>query len=367
MTATRDAGGERPQVPGGRVAPGARRSMLAAGAAMVAAPAVLRAQPSLRVGYVADLTSAGAVLAQATGAYARHGAAVELAAPYRTGPASMDDLLAGRVDVVTVAAAFFFALERGADVVAVAMYNGNAAVPLPTWQPVVVGRAEAGLREGDAGSLRGARIAHSIYLADAQFAWNALSAAGLGYLDARWQVVLGAPLVSVLDRGEADALVLWPPFEVPALARPGRVAVARATPRTGVANWGVHAMLRQTAEARGDALRAYLSARAQADRYQRDDPVGAARMLVDAGFTRLPPALVGAALRERAASLDPRLSRHSLDALDAAQRFLRASARIRGDHPLAARMDARAIDAVQARSPELFSDLPVVPAAMRPG
>jgi sulfonate transport system substrate-binding protein len=147
---------------------------------------------------------------------------------------------------------------------------------------------------------------------------------------------------------------------------PGAVEVVRGGDM--ISYLGFNVGLRPWVEKNGETIEKFLSAVSEADKWMRANPELAAQIA-----TRWIPGLkvdiAEAAMQFNIQQADRRLSANNFRALWSAQDRLNRLGVIKSTFDVNKHIEAKHIVNVMARNPELFSDLPAIPAdvAIKPG
>ena len=172
--------------------------------------------------------------------------------------------------------------------------------------------------------------------------------------------------VALLAKG-IDAFSCWDPWPIVAVKDvPGAVEVIRGGDT--ISYLGFNVGLRPWVEKNGETIEKFLSAVSEADKWMRANPKLAAQIA-----TRWIPGLkvdiAEAAMQFNIQQADRRLSANNFRALWSAQDRLNRLGVIKSTFDVNKHIEAKHIVNVMARNPELFSDLPAIPAdvAIKPG
>jgi len=251
--------------------------------------------------------------------------------------------------------------------VALGNYSGNATKLGSDATMAIVAGKDSGIVAGDLKSLKGKRIAASFGTINHLYILAVLEKAGLTPADV---TLVNTPppemTVALLAKG-IDAFSCWDPWPIVALKDvPGAVQVIRGGDT--IAYLGYNVGLRPWVEKNGATIEKFLAAVSEADKWMRTNPKQAAQIA-----TRWIPGLKAdvaeAAMVFNIQQNDRRLSANNFRALWSAQDRLHRLGVIKSTFDVNKHIEPKHILNVMAKHPELFSDLPVIPAdvAIGPG
>ena len=337
---------------------------------LLLAPALAMAQAKapvkLKAGMVTGIDQVGLPIALERGYFEKYGLDVAIARPYATGVDALNALQAGESELVQVGVPMIGAVLRGMDLVALGNYSGNATKLGSDATMAVIARDGAGVTR-DLKSLKGKRIAASFGTINHLYILALLEKAGLSTGDV---TLVNTPppdmTVALLSKG-IDAFSCWDPWPIVALKDvPGASEVIRGG--DVISYLGFNVGLRDWVQKNGDTVERYLAALAEADKWMRANPKQAAQVA-----TRWIPGLklevADAAMKYNIQQADRRLSANNYRALWAAQEKLAKGGFIKSTFDVNKHIEPKYILAVMRGHPELFSDLPPIPAnvAIGPG
>jgi ABC-type nitrate/sulfonate/bicarbonate transport system substrate-binding protein len=345
------------------------RRFLTALCAVLLLPQIAAAQTpvKLKAGMVTGIDQVGLPIALERGFFEKHGLDVTIARPYATGVDALNALQAGESDIVQVGVPMIGAVLRGMDLVALANYSGNATKLGSDATMAIIAAKDSGVVKGDPKTLKGKKIAASFGTINHLYVLAVLEKAGLAPADV---TLINTPppemTVALLARG-IDAFSGWDPWPIVALKDvPGAIEIVRGGDT--IAYLGYNVALRPWVEKNGATIEKFLAAVAEADKWMRANPKQAAQVA-----TRWIPGLkqdvAEAAMEFNIQQADRRLSAHNYRALWKAQDTLSRLGVIKQTFDVNKHMDATYIVNVMTRHPELFSDMPAIPAdvAVMPG
>ncbi len=328
----------------------------------LAAPLGAHAQEmiKLKAGMVTGIDQIGLPIALERGFFEKNGLDVTIARPYPTGVDALNALQAGESDIVQVGVPMIGAVLRGMDLVALGNYSGNAAKLGADATLALIAREGAGIAKGDLASLKGKKIAASFGTINHLYVLALLEKGGLKPEDV--QLVNTPPpdmTVALLAKG-IDAFVGWDPWPVVALKDvPGAIEVIRGG--DVISYLGFNVALRPWVEKNGAVIEKFLAAVSEADKWMRANPKQAAQVA-----TRWIPGLkveiAEAAMAFNIQQADRRLSAQNYRALWAAQDRLSRLGILKSTFDVNKHIDSRFIVKVMKEKPDLFSDLPAIPA-----
>jgi sulfonate transport system substrate-binding protein len=343
------------------------RKLFAAVLCLLAVPGLAAAQTKLKAGMVTGIDQIGLPIALERGFFEKQGLDVTIARPYATGVDALNALTAGESEIVQVGVPMIGAVLRGMDLVALGNYSGNATKLGSDATMAIIAGKEAGIAKGDLKSLRGKKIAASFGTINHLYILAVLDKAGLAPTDV---TLVNTPppemTVALLAKG-VDAFSAWDPWPIVAQKDvPGAVEVLRGG--DVISYLGYNVALRPWVQKNGETIEKFLAAVSEADKWMRANPKQAAQVA-----TRWIPGLkqdiAEAAMQFNIQQADRRLSANNYRALWAAQDRLHRLGVIKDTFDVNKHMDATYIVNVVKKHPELFSDLPPIPAdvAIGPG
>jgi ABC-type nitrate/sulfonate/bicarbonate transport system substrate-binding protein len=345
-----------------------RRTVLA-GAAIIAAPAVARAQQlvKMKAGMVTGIDQLGLPIALERGFFEKWGLDVDIARPYATGVDALNALQAGESEIVQVGVPMIGAVARGMDLVALGNYSGNATRRGSDATMALIARADAGIAKGDLASLKGKKIAASFGTINHLYVLALIEKGGLTPADV---TLVNTPppdmTVALLAKG-IDAFVGWDPWPIIALKDvPGAVEIIRGG--DVIAYVGYNVGLRPWVAANGPTIEKFLAAVSEADQWMRKNAKAAAQV-----GTRWIPGLkqeiAEAAMEFNIQQADRRLSANNYRAMWAALDRLHRLGFLKATFDVNKHIEPKHILKVMQEHPQLFNDLPAIPAdvAIGPG
>jgi sulfonate transport system substrate-binding protein len=316
-------------------------------------------------GYVSAVDQLGLPIALEIGAFEEQGLDVRLSQPFPTGVDSLNALQAGEVDFVQVGTPAIGAAQRGLDLVLLGNYSGSASRRAVDDTMAVVARPGSGISGDDLTTLRGRRIGVSIGSINHLYLIGLLQDLQIPVSEV--EVVNTAPpdMPVALQTSGIDAAIVWDPWPITIREQ---VEGAEQVVRGGgyIPYVGYIVAMREFVEQNPDVVERFLTARAAADRWMRDNPDDAA----EAATRWLPGTELGVAqeaMQYNVAQLDPRFSACNYVALDMVAQMLAEQGVTQPGFTVADRFVPGPITTVMGKRPELFDDLPEIPEAARIG
>jgi sulfonate transport system substrate-binding protein len=316
-------------------------------------------------GYVSAVDQIGLPIALEIGAFEEQGLDVRLSQPFPTGVDSLNALQAGEVDFVQVGTPAIGAAQRGLDIVLLGNYSGSATRRAVDDTMAVVTRPDSGISGADLTTVRGKRVGVSVGSINHLYLIGLLQALQIPVAEV--EIVNTAPpdMPVALQTSGIDAAIVWDPWPITIQQQvPGAEQVVRGGGYIPYVGYIV--AMRDFVEQNPDVVERFLTARAVADRWMRDNPDQAA----EAATRWLPGTELGVAqqaMQYNVAQLDPRFSACNYVALDTVAQMLAEQGVTQPGFAVADRFVPGPITTVMAERPELFDDLPAIPEAARIG
>ncbi|MET0408679.1 MAG: ABC transporter substrate-binding protein [Hyphomicrobium sp.] len=328
--------------------------------AMSCTPGHSQTLTKLNVGMVSAIDMLAIPVALERGYYEKRGLDVTIARPYATGVDALNALQAGETSIIQVGVPMIGAVLRGMDLVALGNFSGSATKTGSDATMAVVAREGSGIVAGDIKSLKGKKIATSFGTINHLYILALLEKAGLKPDDV---TLINTPppdmTVALLAKG-IDAFAGWDPWPIIALKDvPGAIQVVRGG--NAIAYLGFAVALRSWVEKNADTTEKFLAATSEADQWMRKNPKQAAQI-----GTRWIPGLKAevaeAAMEFNVQQLDRRLSANNYRALWSAQERLERLGVLKSTFDVNKHIDPKPILKVMKDYPQLFADLPPIPA-----
>jgi sulfonate transport system substrate-binding protein len=341
--------------------------MLGAALLLACVPAKAQDLVKLKVGMVSAVDMLAIPVALERGFYEKQGLDVTIARPYATGVDALNALQAGEVDIVQVGVPMIGAVLRGMDLVALGNFSGSPTKTGSDATMALIAREGSGIGKGDLASLKGKKIAASFGTINHLYILAILEKAGLKPDDV---TLVNTPppdmTVALLAKG-IDAFVGWDPWPIIAQKDvPGAYEVLRGG--NLIAYLGFAVTLRSWVDKNEATTEKFLAATSEADQWMRKNPKQAAGIA-----TRWIPGLkldvAETAMQFNIQQLDRRLSANNYRALWSAQDRLHRLGIIKSVFDVNKHIEPKPILNVMKKHPELFADLPAIPAdvAITPG
>ena len=314
----------------------------------------------LNAGIVSGIDQLGLAMALEQGFFEKQGLDVTIANPFATGVDALNALQAGEVDVVQVGVPMIGAVVRGMDLVALGNYSGNAAQLGSDTTMALVAREGSDIDGKDLTTLKGKKIATSFGTINHLYILALIEAAGLAVDDV---TLVNTPppdmTVALLSSG-VDAFVGWDPWPIVAQRDvPGAYVALRGG--NHISYIGFNVGMRGWVAENGETIEKFLAAVSEADQWMRANPKEAAQVATR-WIPGLDPAVAEEAMGYNIQQADRRLSANNYAALHAAVSTLNRLGFIDKSFDVNEHINSTHIVNVMKANPELFSDLPEIPA-----
>jgi NitT/TauT family transport system substrate-binding protein/sulfonate transport system substrate-binding protein len=344
-----------------------RLLLLGLTALLASVPAQAQDMIKLKAGMVTGIDQIGLPIALERGFFEKNGLDVTIARPYATGVDALNALQAGESEIVQVGVPMIGAVVRGMDLVALGNYSGNATKAGSDATMAIVAREGSGIVKGDLKSLKGKKIAASFGTINHLYILATLEKAGLTPDDV---TLVNTPppdmTVALLAKG-IDAFSGWDPWPIIATKDvPGAFQLVRGG--DVISYLGFNVALRPWVEKNGPAIEKFLAAVSEADQWMRKNPKLAAQVA-----TRWIPGLktdiAEAAMEFNIQQADRRLSANNYRALWSAEDRLARLGVLKSTFDVNKHIEPKHMLKVMQDQPQLFADLPPIPAeaAVGPG
>ena len=343
------------------------RSLLFVVAMMFAAVGQAQTMVKVKAGMVTGIDQIGLPIALERGFFEKYGLDVTIARPYATGVDALNALQAGESEIVQVGVPMIGAVLRGMDLVALGNYSGNPAKMGSDATMALIARADSGIAKGDLKSLRGKKIAASFGTINHLYVLALLEKGGLTPNDV---TLVNTPppdmTVALLSKG-IDAFSAWDPWPIVALKDvPGAIEVIRGG--DVISYVGFNVATREWVAKNGETIEKFLAAVSEADKWMRANPKLAAQVATR-WIPGLKPEIAEAAMVFNVQQADRRLSANNYRALHNAEDRLHRLGFLKSTFDVNKHIEPRHMLNVMSKYPQLFSDLPPIPAsaAIGPG
>jgi NitT/TauT family transport system substrate-binding protein/sulfonate transport system substrate-binding protein len=345
------------------------KRLLLIGTAMMLAclPAKAQTMVKLTAGMVSSIDQIGLPIALERGFFEKNGLDVTIARPYATGVDSLNALQAGESEIVQVGVPMIGAVLRGMDLVALGNFSGNATKAGSDATMAITAREGSGITKGDLASLKGKKIAASFGTINHLYVLAVLEKAGLKPDDV---TLVNTPppdmTVALLAKG-IDAFSAWDPWPIVASKDvPGAFEMVRGG--NYISYIGFNVALRPWVEKNGATIEKFLAGVSEADQWMRKNPKQAAA-IATRWIPGLKPDVAEAAMQYNIQQADRRLSGNNYRALWSAEDRLNRLGVLKTTFDVNKHIEPKHILKVMQDKPELFADLPPIPAdvAIGPG
>lgn len=310
-------------------------------------------------GYVSAVDQMGAAIALDIGFYDELNLDVTLADPFPTGVDAINALEAGDVDFIQVGTPSIGAVLEGVDLVYLGNYTGSSSQLGIDETMAMVAAPDSGIEADDLSTLAGKRIGVSIGSINHLYLLGVLQEAGLTQDDVEIDNTAPPDMGVALETGGLDAAVVWDPWPI---VISNDVDGVEEVVRGGgyIPFIGYIISTREFAEENPDVVEAFLTARAAADHWMRQNPDDAADVVVRwIPGTELDVA--EEAMQYNIAQLDPRFSACNYLALDTLMGLLEEQDAIEDTFDVNDHFMPEHILNVMDQFPQFFEDLPEIP------
>lgn len=338
-------------------------AMAMAALGFAAAPAFAQTQPkmpALRLGIVAAVDQVAAPAALERGFFDKNGVDVTIAPAFASGVEALNALQAGDIQLAQVGFPLQAAIIAGMDVVYVGGYMGTASRLRGDETLAILAREGSGIDPKDLKTLVGKKIAAPLNTASHLYLRNMLEAKGIPPT-AYTLVNTSPPDMPVALSGRAvDAFVAPDPW--PILGRrqnPGSYEAARGG--GFVANVAYLVAMRPYAEQNGETLERFLAGLAEGGQWARRDIPGAAE-IASRWVPGTDPQVAEQALRNVSHLLDGRVSGCTVAAMQETMEVARAMRNVKDPVDVRKNVNPDSMIALLKARPDLFADLPPIPA-----
>ncbi|WUI04145.1 ABC transporter substrate-binding protein [Spirillospora sp. NBC_00431] len=320
-----------------------------------------KAPTKVTAGYVSAIDQLGLPAGVEAGYFDDQNLNVKLADPFPTGVDALNALQSGQVDFVQVGTPAIAASQKGIDLTLVGNYTGSASKRSIDDTMAVITTGKSGVDGKNLKTLRGKRVGVSEGSINHLYLLGLMQKAGLKASDVK--IVNTAPpdMAVALRSGGIDVAIVWDPFPITITQQ---VDGAKEVLRGGgyIPFVGYIVTTPKFAEENPDVVHRFLTARATADQWMRQNPAKAA----DAATRWLPgikKSVATEAMKYNVKQLDPRFSACNYLALDTVARLLAEQGNVKAGLDVNKLFRPGPILKVMAADPKLFQDLPATPAS----
>lgn len=314
---------------------------------------------AVSAGLVGAIDQIGLPAALDQGFFEEEGLDVTVAEPFATGVDQLNALDTGQINIAQVGTPAIGAILSGADYVLLGNYSGSASQLGIDETMAAVAREGSGVEDGDLSTLRGKNVGVAVGSINHLYLLAALGENGMTPEDVN---VVNTPLPDMavaLQTGGIDVAIGWDPWPLLILDQvPGSYQVSRGGGYIGYIGYLVAE--RQWAEENRDTIKQFLTARAAADQWMRENPDEAAGVAAR-WLSSLDPAIAQEAMQYNVEQLDPRISACNYAALNEAIETLHELGSIEDTFDVNEVFQPGPINEVAEENPELFEDLPEIP------
>lgn len=271
-------------------------------------------------GWVSAIDQVGLPAALDQGFFEDAGLDVTVADPFASGVDMLNALETDQIQFAQVGAPFIGAYLSGADYVIVGNYTGSAVTTGIDETMAVIAREGSGITEGDFTTLQDTTVGVTVGSINHLYLLAALEDAGMTPDDVEIVNTAAPDMAVALQTSGVDSVVIWDPWP---FVIEDQVDGSYVVQRGGghIAFIGYVVAKRDFVEENPDLVEGFLTARASADQWMRDNPEDAAE-LAARWLSSLDPDVAVQAMEFNIRQLDPRLSACNYAALDTAQATL---------------------------------------------
>jgi sulfonate transport system substrate-binding protein len=317
----------------------------------------------IRIGAANATDHAAAFIGVERGIFAKHGLDAKIVM-YQTGPEMINGLLNGAQDVNVMGSIPFLAgVSRGQPLVLIGHLHGDATRRYYADNNSIVAAANTGIKENDVKSIKGKKIGLPRGTGAEGYLLGVLAENGMKDSDVALVNLKPSDQATALRQGDVQAVAAWEPWAT--------AAAKRVTGAFRVVSGGCHSCYdpgsilttRQVIEQKAETLRRFMVAFAEAHQWLRTHFDEAAEINMR-WVTGVDPDIMKSAIRR--SHYDLRLSRNTIDGYDSkAIPMLVADKRMAKAVSAATVIDPQFYLYVERTAPQLFSDLPPIPADRR--
>ncbi len=328
-------------------------------------PADLPELTEITVGYVSAVDQMGAAVAQDIGFYDEQNLSATLAEPFPTGVDALQALEAGDIDFVQVGTPSIPAINQGMDLTYLGNYTGSSVQLGIDETMAMVAAEDSGIDPDDLSTLAGKTIGVSINSINHLYLLGILDELGMDESEVEVADTPPPDMGVALETGGLDAAIVWDPWPITITnSVEGSFEVTRGGGR--IAFIGYLIALRDYVESNPETVQAFLTARAAADQWMRQNPDEAADVVVR-WIPGTEPEVAQEAMQYNIEQLDPRFSACNYLALDTTMELLAERGAIEATYDVNDHFVPEHILSVMDQRPELFEDLEDIPEAAQIG
>jgi sulfonate transport system substrate-binding protein len=316
---------------------------------------------SISAGWVGAIDQLGLPVAVEQGFFEDEGLDVTLAGPYPTGVDLLNALQAGEVQFGQVGVPAIGAILRGMDLVMLGNYTGSSTQLGIDETMAMVAREGSDIDSSDlANTLQGKTLGAAVGSISHLYLLGVLEEAGLAPEDVEIVNTPPPDMAVALQTGGVDAIAIWDPWPIVALRD---VAGTYEVVRGGgyISFIGYIVAERSWVEQNPEVVNSFLTARARADQWIRENPDAAAAVAVR-WLPGMREEVALDAMQYNVQQLDPRFSACNYLALHNSQQLLADLGTIDSTFDVNQHFEPRFISRVMAENPDLFQDLSPIPA-----
>lgn len=310
-------------------------------------------------GWVSAIDQVGLPAALDQGFFEDAGLDVTVADPFASGVDMLNALETDQIQFAQVGAPFIGAELSGSDYVIVGNYTGSASASGIDETMAVVARADSGIDEGDFTTLQDTTIGVTVGSINHLYLLAALEDAGMTPDDVEIVNTSAPDMAVALETSGVDAVVIWDPWP---FVIEDQVEGSYVVQRGGghIAFIGYIVAKREFVEENPDVVEDFLTARAEADLWMRENPEDAGE-LAARWLSSLDPEVANEAMEFNVRQLDPRLSACNYAALDTAQATLSELGATEGTFDVNEVFVPEHMLNVVEENPDLAADLEEIP------
>jgi sulfonate transport system substrate-binding protein len=338
-----------------------RRAALAAAISLSLAAGAQAQQPlPIRIGAATATDHAAIFIGVEKGIFAKHGLDAKVVM-YQTGVEMINGMLGGAQDVnVMGSIAFLAGVSNGLPLVLIGHLHGDALSMAYSINNSIVATPASGIKEGDVKSLKGKKIGLPRGTGAESYLLGVLALNGLKDSDVTIVNLQPSNQTTALRQGNVDALSAWEPWgTISSLRVPGAYRVVTGGCESCY-DPGAVLTTRANAAGKAEELRRFMVAFSEAHQWLRQNYDAAAEINMR-WITGVDLDVMKIAIRR--SQYDLRLSKNTVEGYDKKTiPALVGDKRMAKVIPAASVIDPQFYLHVEKVAPQLFSDLPPIPA-----